>query len=198
MLGVGRLASNEAEMSADGSSMSRDLTPYGAEHRVRLEDAYRKHWDGICRYIRARFGRGPPEPEDIAQAAFVKLAALPQPWKVDNAEAFLKTTARNLALDAHRHGGRTRVVLHEVHFRTVDDCDSAPEDVLDSREELRRLDAAIARLSPKQRVALMMHRIDGLSYVEIARRLGMSRSGAANLVATAFALCMSYMRRAKK
>jgi hypothetical protein len=46
------------------------------------------------------------------------------------------------------------------------------------------LNQVIAGLKPKQRVALLLHRIDGLNYVEIAREIGISASGARLLVET--------------
>jgi RNA polymerase sigma factor (sigma-70 family) len=49
--------------------------------------------------------------------------------------------------------------------------------LLESRDMLRRLDAAMMRLRPKTREIFMAHRIDGLTYAEIAARTGLSVKG---------------------
>lgn len=68
-------------------------------------------------------------------------------------------------------------------------------DVLSSRDELERLAAIIDTLKPKQRVALLLHRLDGLSFAEIGRRMGISPSGARLLVKEAVAICARRMKR---
>jgi DNA-directed RNA polymerase specialized sigma24 family protein len=69
-----------------------------------LDRIYRQHWDEICRYVRRSFGAGPPDPEDVAQAAFARFAALDVEVQVANPRAFLFRTAHNIAIDARRSG----------------------------------------------------------------------------------------------
>src|SRR5688572_3251372 len=83
----------ESSPSADG------------ERRQQLSDLYRVHWKGLCGYVRAQFGPGPPEPEDVAQTAFIRFAAA-DPAHIENPRAFLYATARNLVIDHHRHAQR--------------------------------------------------------------------------------------------
>ena len=162
-----------------------------AAGRAPLDQVYRRHWDEIRRYVRQRFGPGPPEPEDIAQAAFARYAALDDAAEVANPRAFLFRTAHNLAVDARRSSGRGEAAMADPQLTQTQTVDFSPEDVLVAKDELARLDVALARLKPKQRVALLMHRIDGLSYAEIGRRLGLSPSGARVLVERAFEACMT-------
>lgn len=167
----------------------------GVAHRTLVEAVYRRHWDEICRYVRRAFGSGPPEPEDVAQAAFVKFAGVEEPQGIGNPRAFLFRTAHNLAIDERRKRGRGEAVLADPAVVDVEGLDFSPEDVLVTRDELERLNQAIAQLKPPQRAALLMHRLDGLSYAEIGRRLGMSPSGATHLVERAFELCMRHLQR---
>ncbi|MGE5502303.1 MAG: sigma factor-like helix-turn-helix DNA-binding protein, partial [Ignavibacteriales bacterium] len=62
-------------------------------------------------------------------------------------------------------------------------------------DELARLEATLAQLRPRQRTALLMHRLDGLSFAEIGRRMGVSPSGARKLVEQGFAASMAAMKR---
>jgi RNA polymerase sigma-70 factor (ECF subfamily) len=53
---------------------------------------------------------------------------------------------------------------------------------VDHDEELRRLAVALAALPDDQRRAVEMHHLEGLSFAEIAARLGRSRTSVAGLV----------------
>lgn len=158
-----------------------------------LAAAYRQHWHALCRHIRTTFGPGPPEPEDVAQASFVKLAAMDDPAIIVNPGAFLRRTAHNIAIDGQRRNGRTRRIEQSLEIFEAENRDLSPEDVLVSKEELERLNDVVASLKPKYRVALMLHRMDGLSYAEIAREMGISESGARLLVSTALTRCAAAM-----
>lgn len=171
------------------SIVGSDL-PYDS---ARLGELYRTQWRSLCRYISSRFGAGPPEPEDVAQAAFAKFAALEQPEAIGNPAAFLRRAAHNIAVDAYRHQARTSIILHDLGIAESDNADLSPEDVLSARDELALVDEVIAGLKPKQRVAFLLHRIDGLTFVEIAQRMGISPSGARLLVDTALDACMAAM-----
>ena len=156
-----------------------------------LGDAYRAHWAGLVGYVLRNFGAGPPDPEDIAQQAFVRLSGVSA--AVDNIGSFLRKTARNLVIDHYRGAQRTVNILKTVSILEENYTDHSPEDVLLSKEELNALNGVIATLPAKERVALLMHRIDGASFVEIADHLGVSHSGARLLVARAFERCAAAM-----
>lgn len=49
--------------------------------------------------------------------------------------------------------------------------------LLEQRDDLRRLEAAMLRLKPKTREIFLAKRLDGLSYAEIAERTGLSVKG---------------------
>ena len=162
-----------------------------------LAALYRRHWAELCAYARRTFGLGPPDPEDIAQAAFARFAALPANAEVANPRAFLFRTAHNIGVDAHRSRARGAAAALDPQLH-ADGRDFSPEDVLVSREELARLEAAIAALKPRQRTALLLHRLDELSFAEIGRRMGVSPSGARKLVEQGFAAAMAAMQRAPR
>jgi len=161
----------------------------------RVAALYRRHWSELLAYARRTFGAGPPEPEDIVQATFARFAALPANTEVANPRAFLFRTAHNIGVDARRSQIRAGVAAFDPQISPNDGRDFSPEDVLVSRDELARLEAAIATLRPRQRTALLMHRLDGLSFAEIGRRMGVSPSGARKLVEQGFAASMDAMKR---
>lgn len=162
-----------------------------------IERLYRDYRVLLCAYVRRRFGAGPPDPEEIAQEAFARLACKSGEI-VPNPKAFLMLTARNVAIDAYRRQRRGQSAFDSVRTLEENSLDFDAFDVLSSKEELQRLGSIIDTLKPRQRVAFLLHRVDGLSFVEIARQLGISQSGARLLVETAFATCVARMNKARK
>jgi RNA polymerase sigma-70 factor (ECF subfamily) len=59
--------------------------------------------------------------------------------------------------------------------------------LLESRDMLTRVEAAMLKLRPKTREIFMAHRIDGLSYAEIAERTGLTVKGVEKQMSKAIA-----------
>lgn len=122
-----------------------------------------------------RRGRTTHDADDLVQEAWVRLACYEREQTVAKPEAFLMRTALNLSIDAHRarvnHG--EEVLLEEVVL-----VDSAPgaEAVVLARERLARLSLCLGRLNEKTRDIFLSHRVDGMTYQEIAQRHGLSIS----------------------
>lgn len=171
-----------------------ELASDQASDRLAIEGIYRSHWPDLCRYILHSFGPGPPEPEDVAQAAFVRLSGVTA--AIENVGSFLRKTARNLVIDHYRGSLRTSLLLRDVTILAGENAEFSPEHVLASKEHLLLLNAAIENLRPKERVALLMHRVDGASFGDIATHLGVSHSGARLLVSRAFERCVAELGHA--
>lgn len=153
-----------------------------------LDALYREHFTELSRYVLRNFGGGPPDPEDIAQQAFIKMSAFGA--TIDNIRSFLRRTARNLVIDHHRATVRASRLLADMSIADGSTADFSPEDVLSSKQELAAVNGAIATLPPKERVAFLMHRVDGSSFADIAAYLGVSQSGARHLVKSAMERCL--------
>lgn len=154
---------------------------------ARLELLYQRYWLDLCRYIRATFGSGPPDPQDVAQSAFTRYIALNDQDGVDNPRAFLYTTARNIALDINRHlkhaNRHSQSAAQDDCVERCDEC--SPERITLARERARLLAAAVEKLPQRQRQALVLNRLHGLSYGEIAARTGASKSEVSRQIARA-------------
>lgn len=130
--------------------------------------------------------------DDYIQEAFARLASYEREQVVVEPEAFLMRTAINLSIDAHRsrvvHG--EQVVLDEVVLK-----DDAPpvESVVLSRERMARLEQCLARLGEKPREMFLAHRVDGLTYREIADQHGLSISTVEKHIAKATLLLITWM-----
>ncbi len=145
------------------------------------------NWQAVFARVRAalmRRGRNRHDADDLVQEAWVRLACYEREQVVDKPEAFLMRAALNLSIDAHRlrvsHG--EEVLLDDVVL-----IDAAPstEAVVLARERLARLSLCLGRLSDKTREIFLSHRVEGLTYHEIAQRNQISISTVEKHVAKA-------------
>ena len=171
-------------------------TAQGSE--AAADRAYRQYWAELCAYVRKTFGAGPPEPEEVVQGAFARLAALDQAAQVANPRAFLYRCAHNIVLD-HRRREAVRARLSgevALHDPSDETANNDGERVLSAKERLAIVDAAVRAMEPKRRKVLIMHAIHGLNYTDIARRMGLSPTRVTQLFAEAVALCHQALRDA--
>jgi RNA polymerase sigma factor (sigma-70 family) len=152
-------------------------------------------WLSVFSRVKAalrRRGRSEHDADDLVQEAFLRLTCYELKQTVDKPEAFLMTTALNLSIDSHRTRERRG---EEVMLEDVIIVDTAPraEDVLLSRERLKRLSECIGRLNDKTRAIFLAHRVDGLSYQEIGRVHGLSVSSVEKHVAKAALMITGWM-----
>lgn len=111
-------------------------------------------------------------------ASYKGLAQLKEP------EAFLMRAALNLSIDEHR-ARKSRGV--QVLLEDVELVDSRPtaESALLARERIARLSECLVMLDPKTCRIFLAHRVEGLSYPEIARANCLSVSAIEKHVAKA-------------
>ncbi|WP_422011479.1 RNA polymerase sigma factor [Roseateles sp.] len=155
-----------------------------------------RNWQAVLARARAaleRRGRSPHEAEDLVQEAWVRLAGYEQAREpVAQPEAFLMRTALNLSIDAYRlrisHG--EQLLVEDVVL-----LDLAPsvEAVVLGRERLARLSMGLARLSPKTRDVFLSHRLNDMSYEQIAARHGISISAVNKHIAKAMLQLTTWM-----
>ena len=123
---------------------------------------------------------------DLAQESYVRVLALQQSGEqVIEPRALLYRTARNLVIDRHR---RSAVRGQGCDAGMEDDGDGAadifatlaapaasePETAAMSAQAVEAMLAVIAELPLRCREAFILHKFDGLSQAEVARRMGIS------------------------
>lgn len=113
--------------------------------------------------------------EDLAQDTFLRL------WERRNApvdpahlQNYVLRTGRNLAIDFRRRERIAPFVQGIEHLDFIADQAPTPEDTAATRQKLQTLSAAIEALPPRARQVFVMARIDGLTYVDIGEKLGIS------------------------
>lgn len=119
--------------------------------------------------------------EDLTQEVFVRMYSHIHSFR---AEASLSTwlfrIAGNLCVDAFRRKKKERGVVSSLDApayhddedshatRDVPDLKAAPETLFSRKELGGQIEAALAKLPPKLRSAVVLHDIEGLAYEEIA------------------------------
>jgi RNA polymerase sigma-70 factor (ECF subfamily) len=164
--------------SATNLDNGLDAAVDDGNERARLKQLYERYWNDLCRHIRATFGAGPPDAQDVAQSAFARYLSIDNHEAVENPRAFLYTTARNIALDVtrhHKHVSRHSLrAVQDEGAQIIDEC--SPERIALARERAAALSTVIESLPHRQRQALLLNRLHDLSYSEIAERIGSSKS----------------------
>lgn len=162
-----------------------------AERRQTLDLLFQHHWREIVAYVARAFGQGPPDPEDAAQSAFAQYAALEEPERIANPRAFLYRSAGNYVLDFKRRAKtRARFELSaEAEILMGGSNELTPERVLSAKERARILEDAVLSMKPRHRETLILNRLHGMSYAQIARAKGLSETEARRLVAMAVRIC---------
>lgn len=135
-----------------------------------FEDVFNEHSESLRNYMYYKCG-DVDLAEDLVQESYVRL------WKncakvlLTKAKSFLFTVANNLFLNEIAH---KKVVQKHQKTEVKRYTYETPEFVLEEKEFMSKLEAAIAELTEKQREVFLLNRIDKKKYSEIAEMLGIS------------------------
>lgn len=144
---------------------------------------------------RLRRFRGRIAAEDVVQAAFTKMLEVDEA-EIEEPRAYLARITRNLAIDELRKHERVRVsfVGEDELDRLSLGADLTPEEMLIEGERFAHMTAVVLALPEKERLALVMFKLKGLSHAEIGDRLGVSRHNVPNYLSRALAKCAAAMQ----
>ncbi len=153
----------------------------GADKYSLLLDVYLLKRESLKHFLTARLGSA-GEAEDLIQELYFRLDRAAAAWDTQRPMAYLYKIAHNLARDHMR--GRQRAQERDGHWaeatRTMAGSDpianQPPADLAyEHKEYLAKIIAALEDLSPQCRRVFILHKIEELSHLEIASRLGISR-----------------------
>lgn len=146
-------------------------------------ELFRRFAPRIHQYVRRLLSGHEARAEEITQDVFVQVYRFRERYRPESRLAtWIFTIATNLCLNELRRPERQlRVDLWDD--RRAPDAQSegpplpdpdavSPEDGAASRELAEALERAITELPPKQRAALLLSRVDGLAYRDVAAALG--------------------------
>lgn len=146
---------------------------------------------------RLRGFRGRVIAEDLVQSAFAKLMEQ-DVAKIEDPRAYLSRLVRNLAVDEVRRQERVGMAsmdeaeleeLLAVRPSPYERADLSPEEMLIAGERFAHMTALVLALPEKERLALVLFKLKGLSHKEIAERLGVSQHSVPYYLSRALAKC---------
>jgi RNA polymerase sigma factor (sigma-70 family) len=137
----------------------------------------------LMHYLRQNW-RNASDIPDLRQEVYARVLQAARERTPDNPKRFLLTAARNLLINLVR---REQVVPMET-FADVDVLGTAsdapaPDRLLIEREDIRRLEAALEKLSPRTREAIALAYFEGQSCGQIAKRMGVAQQTASEFIA---------------
>ena len=148
-----------------------------------FQELFRKFAPRVLQYTR-RFVGSEAQAEEVTQDVFVQVFRFRQRYRPQSRfSTWLFTIATNLCLNELRRPERQlRVDIwdrredeeHREGPQLVDEAAITAEQGAATRELARELEAAVGELPPKQRAALLLSRVDGLAYRDVAAALGCS------------------------
>jgi RNA polymerase sigma-70 factor (ECF subfamily) len=143
----------------------------GSEQSALVDAAFRRR-DAKLRDIGRRVGS--QEAEDLYQDAFVKIVERSQSEHIPKLDNLLRHVVRCLTIDRSRRRASRPTFTSDEAGDNVVDAIADPERQVIGTQRLKRVLAAIDAMPPKRREVFLLHRVDDLTYAQIARRLDVS------------------------
>jgi RNA polymerase sigma-70 factor (ECF subfamily) len=149
------------------------ITRIRAGDQRAFERMFRTHYDALCRWIATYVGERDAA-EDIVQGVFARIWERHAHFHPDGAlGAYLYAAVRRSAVSRGRHEAVQRRAAPFLVRDAADDGGTADAEFA-ADELARRFERALAMLPPRTREAFELSRGEGLSYNQIALRMGIS------------------------
>lgn len=163
-----------------------------------VHELQRSEESRLRRFFHRRFRNG-ADAADATQETFLRLLSAKPRNFIENPQAYLFRTARNIAFDqAQLRKKRSQVecpITDEKAVLNIASDAPSPEMELIDRERLQLFENTLIDLPERARKALLLSRMEGWSYPAIARHLGVSPNTVYNDVRMAMAHCMDAVAR---
>ena len=140
---------------------------------------YAQHYESLVRLLYRRTGDR-DRAEDLAQEVFVRALEAPP----TNPRPWLFAVALNLARDDGRRAARQSRKLAQYSAEQEQTAAPAADEEVERREKIDAVRAALARLSEKDREALLL-KAEGFGYGEIGAALGLAPGAVGTTLARA-------------
>ena len=146
-----------------------------AARHPRLGEVAAQYRAPLLRFFQRRVVAG-EDADDLVQDVFSRLAGQDLAT-IENIQGYVFQVAANVLRDKARRASVRRIVTSAPDgFDIEDEAGFSPERILQSRETLQILVAAIYELPEMVRIVFSHYHFDGVAQVEIARRMGLSLS----------------------
>lgn len=152
-----------------------------------IETLYGDHHGWLRGWLRKRLGNA-FDAADLAHDTYVRIIASGNTPQPDQSRRYLTQVANGLLIDLYRRRSIEASYLEAVALLPRAEAPSEEARAL-VVEALVEIDAILHALPAKARMALLLCKLDGLGYREIATRLNVSVSSVEKYIAAALVAC---------
>ena len=154
-----------------------------------VQKLYLTYKKELCGFIVGKYSLDYSQAEDIIQTVFVRFTEFEPVDEIENPRAFLYKMCSNIAIDRLRHEKVKNKYFDTNSLYEEPYTEIGPEEEIESRQRLGLITKAMWAMPSKRRELLAMKGFDGLSYAEIARRVGLSETVVRKHISKALADC---------
>lgn len=141
-----------------------------------LSEIFLQHEQDLFRFLLRRL-KCTLTAQDLTHELFLKITTQSEVPEIRDRKAYLFRMAANLAIDHQRSLQTRSFLLAEAHDLLWGNIEHRhPERALIARQELARLEVALAQLSPLSQRIFHLNRFEHKTQLDIAKELGVSLS----------------------
>ncbi|MCJ2134989.1 sigma-70 family RNA polymerase sigma factor [Methylobacterium sp. J-026] len=165
-------ASGEAIYSCEPRNVDMSGSIPCMDDRIIVDRLFRDHNSWLIKWIRS-FAKSDSHAEDIAAEVFIRLLSMDRLAALREPQAMMITIAKRLMIEIFRRNQLRKDYEAELARAPVGTV-ASPEHQLIVLEALREISRILASMSPRARAAFLLSHIDGMTYTDVARELGVS------------------------
>jgi RNA polymerase sigma factor (sigma-70 family) len=164
--------------------------------KTRVARLFAEHGSSLQAFLIRRL-RGHSDAAELAQEVYLRMLRVPDMDAIRNPESYLYTVASNLAKEHYRHQRTDGQALDIDDPLISEQLAELPQlaGQLDTETRIKRLREVLSQLPPKCQAAVVLQYWHGLSYDEIAERLGISAHMVKKYLSQAMVHCRRRMAR---
>ncbi|MEN5035937.1 sigma-70 family RNA polymerase sigma factor [Pseudomonas sp. TWI929] len=159
-----------------------------------LSQVYAEHNGWLKQWLYRRLGCS-AQAADLAQDTFLRILQAQQKagasLSLQRPRAYLATVSRRLVYDHFRRQSLERAYL-EMLAQLPELFALSAEEQCSMRETLQQLDALLDTFKPVVRSVFLLVQLEGLTYIEVARRLGIGERTVKRHMANALEACILF------
>lgn len=170
----------DAGVRLDGEDGARDADLVAAARdgdRAALGELIGRHEAMVLRVLRL-LGVSTADREDVAQDVFLRVLRFVRGFRRGHSfPGWVYRITVNAAHDHRARAGRRRRDETGWHDGLLEAADAAPGParIAEDRDRVRRLERAVTGLSERERAVFVLVELEGLSTLDVARALGITR-----------------------
>jgi RNA polymerase sigma factor (sigma-70 family) len=153
---------------------AQDPADAGAARKRRLTSWFQRWRRPLRQWFQVRSTLPDADIDDLAQEVFLRLLRYSDDILIDNPQGYLFRIAANVTNEwcerARHKRPNDESWLEDLQVAPVEE----PENDAARNLVHDNVRGAVARLAPRQREVLLLHVADGLTYMQIAERLGLT------------------------